>query len=196
MDLRTINSPIAVDYTNSNNAVSILLDASQHLTGKSLFCRFDCSQAYHCLQMANQRSVEILAFFLSSRTFGYKGLAKSLSRSLSVFSSFMRVYFDPVVKTDRGDQNLDDIGTETKDGTNHTRNIRAFFKCTSQAESRLTKNMFWSQKSGLLWQYHPTRTVFTTGAENPKGSQQAQISQIKRSLAAVNAILQVSQKQS
>ena len=37
VDLRKINSLIADDYTNNNNPVSTLLDAAQHLAGKSLF---------------------------------------------------------------------------------------------------------------------------------------------------------------
>ena len=52
VELRKINSLIADDYTNNNHPVSTLSDAAQHLTGKSLFCRLDCSPAYHCLQMA------------------------------------------------------------------------------------------------------------------------------------------------
>ena len=69
VDLRKINSLIADDYTNNNHPVSTLSDAAQHLAGKSLFCKLDCSQAYHCLQMADQRSVEMLAFNFASRTF-------------------------------------------------------------------------------------------------------------------------------
>ena len=69
VDLRKINSLIADDYTNNNHPVSTLSDAAQHLAGKSLFCKQDCSQAYHCLQMADQRSVELLAFNFASRTF-------------------------------------------------------------------------------------------------------------------------------
>ena len=46
-DLRKINSLIADDYTNNNHPVSTLSDAAQHLAGKSLFCKLDCSQAYH-----------------------------------------------------------------------------------------------------------------------------------------------------
>ena len=65
VDLRKINSLIADDYTNNNYPVSTLSDAAQHLAGKSLFCKLDCSQAYHCLQMADQRSVEMLAFKLA-----------------------------------------------------------------------------------------------------------------------------------
>ena len=62
VDLRKINALIADDYINNNHPVSTLSDAAQHLAGKKLFCKLDCSQAYHCLQMADQRSIELLAF--------------------------------------------------------------------------------------------------------------------------------------
>ena len=55
VDLRKINSLIPEDYTNNNYPVSTLSDAAQHLEGKSLFCKLDCSQAYQCLQMEDQR---------------------------------------------------------------------------------------------------------------------------------------------
>ena len=51
VDLRKINAVIADDYINNNHPVSTLSDAAQHLAGKKLFCKLDCSQAYHCLQM-------------------------------------------------------------------------------------------------------------------------------------------------
>ena len=57
VDLRKINTLIAVDSTNNGHPVSTLSDAAQHLAGKSLFCKLDSSEAYHCLQMADQRSV-------------------------------------------------------------------------------------------------------------------------------------------
>ena len=91
LGLRKINSLIADDYTNNNHPVSTLPDAAQHLAGKSLFCKLDCSQAYHCLQMADQRSVEMLAFKFARITFAYKRLAQGLSRSVSAFSSFLCV---------------------------------------------------------------------------------------------------------
>ena len=100
-DLRKTNTLIADDYTNNNHPVSTLSDGAQHLAGKSLFCKLDCSQAYHCLQMADQRSVEMLAFIFACRTFAYKRLSQGLSRSVSAFSSFMREYLDPVVKADQ-----------------------------------------------------------------------------------------------
>ena len=90
VDLRKINSLIAVDYTNNNYPVSTLSDAAQQLAGKSLFCKLDCSPVYHCLQLANHWSVELLAFNFAIRTFAYKKLAQGLSRTVSAFSSLMR----------------------------------------------------------------------------------------------------------
>ena len=138
VDLRKINTLIADDYTNNNHPVSTLSDAAQHLAGKSLFCKLDCSQAYHCLQMADQRWVEMLAFNFASRTFAYRRLAQGLSRSVSVFSSFIREYLYPVVKADQCAQYVDDIGIAANNATHLTRNIRAVFKCIRNARLKLT----------------------------------------------------------
>ena len=137
VDLRKINSLIADDCRNNNHPVRTLSDAAQHLAGKSLFCKLDCSQAYHCLQMADQRSVEMLAFNFASRTFAYKRLAQGFSRSVTAFSSFMREYLDPV-KADQCPQYVDDIGIAAKNATDLTRNIRAVFNCIRQARLKLT----------------------------------------------------------
>ena len=56
VDLRKINTLIADDYINNSHPVSTLTDEAQHMAGKNLFCKLDCSQAYHCLQMADQQS--------------------------------------------------------------------------------------------------------------------------------------------
>ena len=138
VDLRKINTLIADDYTNNNHPVSTLSDAAQHLAGKSLLCKLDCSQDYHCLQMADQGSVEMLAFNFASRTFAYKRLAQGLSRSVSAFSSFMREYLDPVVKADQCAQYLDDIGIAANNATDIIRNIRAVFQCIRNAGLKLT----------------------------------------------------------
>ena len=42
---RKINALIAEDYTNNNHPVSTLTDPAQHMAGKNLFCKLDCSQA-------------------------------------------------------------------------------------------------------------------------------------------------------
>ena len=138
VDLKKINTLIADDYTNNYLPVSTLSDEAQHLTGKALFCKLDCSQAYYCLQMANQRSVEKLAFNFASGIFAYKRLAQGLSRSVSSFSSIMREYLNPVVKADNCAQYVDDIAIATKNATYLTRSIRAVFKCTRQAGLKLT----------------------------------------------------------
>ena len=88
--------------------------------------------------MADQHSVELLAFNFASRTFAYKRLAQGLSRSVSAFSSFMREYLDPVVKADECAQYVDDIGIAAINATDLTRNIRAVFKCIRNAGLKLT----------------------------------------------------------
>ena len=138
VDLRKINTLTEDDYTNNNHPVSTLSDAAQHLAGKSLCCKLDCSRTYHCLQMVDQSSVEMLAFDFASRTFAYKRLAQSFSRSVSAFSSFMREYLDPVVKADQCAQYVDDIGIAANNATDLTRNIRAVFKCIRNAGLKLT----------------------------------------------------------
>ena len=112
----------------------------QHNTcqGSLFFCKLDCFQAYHCLQMADQRSVEMLAFNFASRRFAYKRLAQGLSRFVSAFSSFMREYLDPVVKVDQCAQYVNDIGIAANIATDLTRNIRAVFQCICQAGLKLT----------------------------------------------------------
>ena len=88
--------------------------------------------------MADQRSVEMLAFNFASRTFAYKRLAQGLSRSVSAFSSFMSEYLDPVVKDEQCDQYVEDIGIAPNNATDLTRNIRAVFKLICLAGLKLT----------------------------------------------------------
>ena len=138
LDVRKVNNLLADDYTNKNHPVSTLSEAVQHLAGNSLFCKLDCSQAYHCQQVADRRSVEVLGFTFASRTFAYKRLAQRLSKAVSAFSSFMHEYFDPVVKADQCAQYVDDIGIAAIHASNRTRNIRAVFKCNRRAGLKLT----------------------------------------------------------
>ena len=125
VDLRKIKTLIADDYTKHNRPVSTLSDAAQNLAGKSPFCKLDCSKAYHGLQMADQRSAEVLASNFPSRTIGYKRHAQGLNRSVFAFSSFMREYLDPVVKADQCAQYVDDIGIAANNATDFIRNIWA-----------------------------------------------------------------------
>ena len=88
--------------------------------------------------MADQRSMEMLAFNFASRTFTYKRLAQGLSRALSAFSSFMREYLDKVIKADQCAQYVDDIAIAANSVTQLIRNIRAVFECIRQAGLKLT----------------------------------------------------------
>ena len=88
--------------------------------------------------MADQRSVEMLAFNFASRPFAYKRLAHGLSRSVTAFSSFMREHLDPVVKADQCAQYVHDIGIAANNATDLIRNTRAVFKCIRKAGLKLT----------------------------------------------------------
>ena len=138
VDLRKINTLIADDYINNNHPLSTLTDAAQHMAGNNLFCKLDCSQAYHCLQMADQQSIELLAFNSASRTFAYRRLAKGLSRSLSAFSSFIHEYLDPVIKADQCAQYFDDIGIAVNTTEQLIKNLRAVFQCLRKAGLKLS----------------------------------------------------------
>ena len=138
VDLRRINTLIADDYINNNHPVSTLTDAAQHMAGKNLFCKLDCSQAYHCLQMADQQSIEHLAFNIASRTFAYRRLAQGLSLSLSAFSSSIREYLDPVIKADQCAQYVDDIGLAANTPEQLIKNLQAVFQCLRNAGLKLS----------------------------------------------------------
>ena len=88
--------------------------------------------------MADQQSIEMLAFNFASRTFAYRRLAQGLSRALSAFSSFMREYLDKVVKADQCAQYVDDIGIAANDADHLIANLRATFKCIQEAGLKLT----------------------------------------------------------
>ena len=139
VDLREINNLISDDYIKNNHPVSTLTDAAQHMAGKTFFCRLDCFQAYHCLQMADQRSVEMLAFNLACRTFAYRELGQNFNRSLSAFSSCMRECLDPVIKADQCAQYVNDIGIAANSSEQLITNLRAVFKCIQNEGLKLCR---------------------------------------------------------
>ena len=138
VDLRIIKSSIAYDYTNNNHKVRNLSDAVQHLAGKSLSCTIDCSHVYHCLQRAEQRSIQMLAFNFASKAFAYKRLAQCLSRSVSAFSRFMREYLGPVVKVEHCVQYVNDIEIAANIARDLIWNIRAVSEWFREARLKLT----------------------------------------------------------
>ena len=112
--------------------------ASPIFAGKRLFCKLDCSQAYHCLQMADQSSNEILAFNFASKPFAYRRLAQRLSKALSAFSSFMSENLDKVIEADQRAQYVDDIGIAANNASQLINNLRATFECIRTAGLELT----------------------------------------------------------
>ena len=85
VDLRKINSLIADYYTNNIHPVSTLSDAAQHLAGKSLFCKLGCSQAYHCLQIADNGQWKCLHSILLAELLPIKDLHKVSEGSCLLF---------------------------------------------------------------------------------------------------------------
>ena len=146
-------------------STSTLTDAAQHMAGKNLFCKLDCSQAYHCLQMADQQSIELLAFNFASRTFAYRRLVQGLSRSLSAFLSFIGEYLDPVIKADQCAQYVDDIGIAANTPEQMIKNLQAVFQCLRKAglKLRMAKCQFGVQEVDFLG-----RTITTNGVAPQK----------------------------
>ena len=146
--LRKINTLISDDCINNNHSVSTLVDAAQQMAGKILFCKLDCSQAYHCLQMADQQSIEMLAFAFASCTY------------LSAFSSFLREYLDKVIKADQCAQYVNDTGIAANDVDHLIANLRATFKCIQEAGLKLTMHK---------WHFGATEIDFLGQTITPQG---------------------------
>ena len=47
VDFRKVNNLISDNYINNKHPVSTLTDAAEHMAGKNLFCKLDCSLVYH-----------------------------------------------------------------------------------------------------------------------------------------------------
>ena len=74
-----------------------MTDATNHFAGKNLFCKLIYSQEYHCVQMADDFSVQLLAFNFAWRTFAYNCLTQGLNKSVTGFSSFVKHHLEPCV---------------------------------------------------------------------------------------------------
>ena len=95
VDLHRVNHLQRHDFLNSNFPISNKTVVTNHFIWKKLFCKLDCSEAYHCVQMAEDLSVRLLAYNFASRTFTYNCLAQGFDKSVTVFSSLVKPYLDP-----------------------------------------------------------------------------------------------------
>ena len=129
IDLRRVNHLLRHDYLNSNFPISNMTNATNHFAGKNLFCKPDCLQAYHCVQMADELSVQLLAFNLASPTFAYNCLAQGLNESVMRFSSFDKHYLDPCLAANVCTQFMDDIVTGVNKFDEMIPELRKIFDC-------------------------------------------------------------------
>ena len=139
IELRRINHLLRNAYMDSNFPISNMSDASNHFAGKTLINKFDCSQAYHCVQMADEKSI-LLTFNFASRTYAYKCLAQGLSKSVRGFSCIIRHYLDPCLAANICTQYMDDIGSAVKNFDELIPNLRKIFECIRKSGLKLSPN--------------------------------------------------------
>ena len=138
VDLRRINYLIRHDYDQNNFPVASIEEANNHMANKFFFSKFDCSQAYHAVKMADERSIQLMSFNFESRTFAYQRLAQGLSRSATAFSSFIRKYLEKDIAADHCASFMDDICTATKTFEQHLTAIDHVFASLARSGLRLT----------------------------------------------------------
>ena len=138
IDLRIVNHLLKNDYLNANFPISNMTDATNHFAGKTYFTKLDCSQAYHCVQMADEISVQLLAFNFSSRTYAYKCFAQGLSKSVTGFNSFIRHYLDPCLAADLCTQFMDYIGCAVDSFEDLIPTLTRIFNCTRRSGLKLS----------------------------------------------------------
>ena len=88
--------------------------------------------------MADQLSIEMLAFNFNSRTFAFQRLAQGLSRSVSAFSSFVREYLDPCIAADKCFSYVDDIGAASHTTEEMLENLVHIFQCIRASGLKLS----------------------------------------------------------
>ena len=134
--------------------------------------------------MADQQSMELLAFNFASRTFAYRRLAQGLSRSLSAFSSFIPEYLDPVIKADQCAQYVDDIGIAASTPEQLIKNLRAVFQCLRKAGLKLsmTKCHFGVQEVDFLGRTITTNAVAPQKQKIAKFLEKIKIPRSKKAL--------------
>ena len=141
IDLRRVNHLLKNDYHSTNFLISNIADATSHFAGKT-FTKRDCSQAYHCVQMADDTSIQLFAFIFSSSTYTYKCLAQGLSKSVTVFSSFIRHYLDHCLAACICTQFMEDIGSAVTEFSHLLPILRKIFDCIRRSRLKLSPEKF------------------------------------------------------
>ena len=156
VDLRRINHLLLHDYHNNNFPISTMADTTAHFAGKLLFCKLDCSQAYHCEQMAETFSVQLLAFNFASRTMAYQRLARGLNRAVTGFSAFVRNYLEPYLSANICTQFMD-IGCGVDSPEQLLPYLGQIFQCLRKSGLKLSleKCVFGSEQVSFLGNVTP-----------------------------------------
>ena len=116
IDLRRVNHLLRHDYKNNNLPIPTMADATSHLAGKKIFAKMDYIESYFSMQMAEQLSIQLLAFNFGGRTFAFKRLAQGLSRSPTAFSSCVSKHLQSYFANDQCFVNFDDLGSGAING--------------------------------------------------------------------------------
>ena len=140
--------------------------------------------------MADQQSIELLAFNFAGRTFAYRRLAQGISRSLSAFSSFIREYLDRVINTDQCAQYVDDIGIAANTPEQLIKNLRTVFQCLRKAGLKISmaKCHFGVQDIKFAWTNDNNQRSSTTKAKDHQIPQKNQIPTIQQSTSKIYCI--------
>ena len=160
IDLRRVNHHLRHEYLNSTFPISNMTDATNHIAGKNLFCKLDCSQAYHCVQMADDLSVQLLPFNFASGTFAYNCLAQGLNKSVTGFSSFVNHYLDPCLAAIICTQFMDDFGAGMNNFDEMIRGLRKNFNCLRESGLK---------RSAHKCEFGTTKTDYLGSTITPKG---------------------------
>ena len=103
-----------------------------------MFGKLDCSEAYHCVQIADDLSVQLLGFNFASRAIAYNCLAQGLNKSVAGFSSFIKHFLDPCLAAIVCMQFMDDIAAAVSSFDEMITALGKLFDCLRQSGLKLS----------------------------------------------------------
>ena len=115
-----------------------MTDGTNHFARQGLFRKLDCSQAYHCVQMADDLSVQLLAFNFASRIFARSCSAQGLSKCVREFNSFVKHYLDPCLAANVCAQFIDDIAARVNIFDEMIPALRKMFDCLRESGLKIS----------------------------------------------------------
>ena len=133
-----VNQLLRQEYIYSNFRISNMTDARNHFTGKNLFCKLDCPQAYHCVQMADDLSVQLLTFNFASQTNAYNCSTQGLNKSVMGFRPFVKHYLDPCLAANNCTQFMDDNAAGVNNFDEMIPALRTSFDCSTESSLKLS----------------------------------------------------------